>query len=741
MKKLLIFCLAFAISSTLLAQNFQFKAKTNIPVYNFSGDSLLNPFAGGMWAPQFFQMDLNKDGLQDLVVYNRSTDALNTYLKINKNGSYFFQYAPEYEFAFPQMKDWFFLKDYNADGRADIFTSANGGVKVFNQAAGNPLQFAKKTDLILADYGFGLITNAYTYNPDIHGFNDVDDDGDIDIISFKFNYSTMMYYESLSMDSFGIPDSLNYFVNSHCWGRVAESLVGDEIVLGLNSNCLKDSFTNHLPQKAEHVGSTILVFDPNKDQKKDLLIGDVSFKNMFHLQNISSGTLDSIVLVDTIFPSYDKPVDLLFPAAFEVDFNEDGRQDLFVATNDWLDAEPEKQLSLYENYGNGPIDSFRFIQDNFLLDEAIDYGYFSAPTTFDYDGDGDEDLILATMNKQQKGILKLFENQGTNTNPEYHLIDTNYLFLTSNGYFFPIPAFGDLDGDGDKDLLLGNELGTLIFYENIANPGNAPRLVFRNNNFQNIDVGANSAPEIHDINGDGLMDLVIGEYKGQLHYFENQGSMTNPSFPQETNPDWGEIRINEFFSGYASPEIIDLNQNGLYDLIVGSESGIVYFYPDVELNPLDSFVASQNNFYEPMYNQAHDKDFGTLAIPCILQLNGDSLLDLIVGTYRGGLLAFEGQNFISTNVFNPELNNFLTLYPNPNRGMFILQFNDFISHPKDILRIYSMQGKLIDEVKMTGNAPTYTYKNTEISDGIYLLEYQSFKLQKSIKKKIVVVRQ
>ena len=72
-------------------------------------------------------------------------------------------------------------------------------------------------------------------------------------------------------------------------------------------------------------------------------------------------------------------------------------------------------------------------------------------------------------------------------------------------------TFGDVDGDGDSDMIVGHSEGSLIYFQNLAGVGNPCIFVLSQVNYQSIDVGDNAVPQLIDVNRDGKLDLLIGE--------------------------------------------------------------------------------------------------------------------------------------------------------------------------------------------------------------------------------------
>ena len=118
-------------------------------IFEENGIPFTAALSGGINAGQFSNVDLNLDGVMDLVVFDKSGNKLSPF--INDNGT--FVYAPNYRSNFPAMHDWALLTDYNCDGKNDIFTYSSGGMAVYLNTSNTELEFTQITSLVLSDYG------------------------------------------------------------------------------------------------------------------------------------------------------------------------------------------------------------------------------------------------------------------------------------------------------------------------------------------------------------------------------------------------------------------------------------------------------------------------------------------------------------------------------------------------------------------------------------------------------------
>jgi hypothetical protein len=234
------------------------------------------------------------------------------------------------------------------------------------------------------------------------------------------------------------------------------------------------------------------------------------------------------------------------------------------------------------------------------------------------DGDDLPDLIIGNQFQflhpdtiRTYGRLYLYKNIGTLSAPAFQLVDTNFLGFASPNVMrtrpnFLYPAAGDVDGDGDLDLIVSLNDGRCFYFENQRTSGNAANLKFITDNFaglQNMGI-AMPAPIFYDLNKDGHQDLIVGASTGALWYFRNDGSGTGSTAFNLQNSFLGEVRVTEPLLGagsfgYASPLFVDVNHDGTDELLVGNARGGVFAYTlpaNPEFAPFDSLGLVGRNF-------------------------------------------------------------------------------------------------------------------------------------------------
>ena len=496
--KIIFFLVNVLYSSFLFSQGFpHYFQSNNLKVSDSLGKIYLFPFAGGLKFPVFANYDLNGDGCEDLLILDRADSRLLTFLNAGVPGKDSFVYRPQFEALFPEnISRYFYLKDYNSDGKPDLFTFAaewNSGIAVY-QNTGTLTQpvFKLVADQISAKYMSNPFeTPIYVSSADIPSFEDIDHDGDLDMISFDVytgGRDYVKYYRNMSEEYYGNNDSLKFVEADGCWGKFYEGDSSNSLTLRSSCPDIMVQIMSVIPRR--HSGSTSLLLDYDADGDFDLLLGDVSFPSITLLINGKSEyswRKDSMISQTHNFPVNTKAVSIRnMPAMFYIDVNNDGKRDLILSPMDEsiIDTfENLNQVWLYINKGKDNAPDFEYKKNNFLQDEMVNPGGKTAPAFFDYDNDGDPDLFVATSGNYAKTGNKhdrivLYENIGTASHPYFKLKNDDYLGLSKRGYKEISPAFGDVDGDGDRDLIIGNGNGRLSWYKNIASSGQKAEFVF-----------------------------------------------------------------------------------------------------------------------------------------------------------------------------------------------------------------------------------------------------------------------
>ena len=235
-----------------------------------------------------------------------------------------------------------------------------------------------------------------------------------------------------------------------------------------------------------------------------------------------------------------------------IDLDNDGDYDLLASYSGFYqnyiygsytyDQSAHTVFKYYENIGNPSIPLFAAQQTNpfgLELDSVI-----GISDVVDIDGDGDYDVIssIAVFGNQgyiQNQDMGFIENIGTSNNPQFSNPQVNLIGITFPTSYYPVmPSFGDIDGDGDYDLLTtpyddnGNSEYKFLYQQNKGSSTNAIMSLQAQNPFglspDTSYAGIIINSEIVDLDGDGDMDIVTsGFYGDNFLFFENNNSSTS----------------------------------------------------------------------------------------------------------------------------------------------------------------------------------------------------------------------
>lgn len=623
----------------------------DIPVQK-AGVPLAMPWAGGLEAPQFAPIDLDQDGILDLFLFDRSGNKPIFLLNTGTTEQPVYRPTRDYDqvYPFPLLHDWALLRDYNCDGKPDIFAYTNGAFGVYrNTSDASGLSFELAFEMVGSNYVPTISPNLYVSNVDLPGIADIDGDGDLDVLTYSIWGNLVEYHKNLSMELYGHCDSLVYEVRSRCWGDFQFSVGGSGVTLNLP--CPYNVPNPELPldenglltgdaEGRAHSGNTILPLDLNGDGLTDLILGDFETPHLKALINGGSAGHALMVSVDSLFPTGHPAHFREFLAAFHIDIDGDGKRDLVVAPNITVQAENTQGIWYYRNTGTDAAPTFEFERNDLFQGDMLDFGTGARPVLFDHNGDGLMDLVVANdgyfepVNGTYRGSLALLENVGTSEEPAFHLVTTDYAGLAGKGLGESLhPTFGDVNGDGRPDMIVGDLAGNMRLF---LNTGSGPVAQFQGTGTVLtldqggvIDVGANATPQLFDLDSDGLLDLVVGERNGNLNLYRNTGTTGSPQWHLETE-NLGGVSVNEYWStiGYSVPFLYK-DANDEIILLCGSEVGGLHRYDGITGN-LDGTW----NLVDSIHYGLRE---GLRTGAVLYDFQGTGRFNLVVGNLSGGL--------------------------------------------------------------------------------------------------------
>lgn len=689
-------------------------------------------WTGGVNQPQIAMADLNRDGRNDIVLYEEYI-GLKTLIA---TGSGTYKYDSKYEGSFPEIYGYIKLIDLNGDNIQDLIHRSFAGVGVsYGYYNNNQLHFRYYKDLYYLG-GSGL-TNAYVAPQSIPGMDDIDGDGDIDIIAYDVWGSTITMYQNCTKEDNLPADSIKICLKDWCWGRTIQNYERKQI---MGYSCPWSVPTckgcGGSGAKGTHGSNTLLLIDMDNDGDLDWFNGNESFSDIQYFVNgRTQFGVDSAIAEDTIWSSNSVAMEVpIFPGAYALNIDHDGDRDLlFTPMN--RQSSNYNSIVLYENTGTESGKNFVYKTNTYLVDRMIDMGQGSYPVFYDYDKDGKKDLFVGSEGFYQHPAnynrSKIAYYKNTTTSPgnySFQLQTNDFMGLWSKDYKGASLAIGDLDNDTLDDLIIGHIDGTFSFYKNTAASNSVTPVwtlvsdtLMDLSTFSIMDVGDYATPAIYDINGDGKNDLISGNQFGALVYFRNYSSVPGTIGLTKETDTLGGIKLNSPVDpySYTAPYVGPTDNSGKDFLVIGTNWGSIYRY--------DGLKSGANPVKYTMIDSAYSfiSDHKRVA-PAFANLDADNdnLHEMVLGNVLGGLVFYK-QDFKVGITDKIAGNKDVTIYPNPADKILNINWNNDFNDGGVSVRLISVTGQVMVEQVYDADQLSCSLDVSSLSAGVYYCIVQS----------------
>lgn len=542
--------------------------------------SLPIPWGGGLNTPLLQMADLSGDRQQELIALDRSSQSILVF-RWQENR---WQAEQELGCLLPaNLSNWFIMQDYDGDGRKDIFTFTPAGIRVFRNTASK--EEAAVWEAVSEGLNYQSINgpvNLLVNSSDVPAITDVDGDGDLDILAYDpSGGGGLEYYQNRSVEETGSPGLAPFVKESRRWGGLSECACG--VFAFNNQPCSSKREGSRLLHTG---GKSLLLYDVDKDGDLDLLNGFEECTELYYLENSGSNVAPRFESVQTTLPGADEKVHMAFPAAFVL--QNPSQEEALLAVSSQLNRNKfredfSRSIWLYTESGSGSEAPTYTLQTRaFLQEDMLDVGEAAIPAFMDVDADGDLDMLLGSYGKPAEegfyGSLWLYENVGTEEEPAFQLQTEDYLSLSNHRFIGLSPQFIDFNKDGKRDLLF------------IA-----------------------TEPE---------------RLQRRAYLLLNQGKTNEAA--RFLSEQLQEIPV--FLNSQEFPHFYDVSGDQLPDLLIGSFDGSLHYYlntgtaqsPSFELQTRSFLGLDLDNYRRPLIPSAGD-------------LSGNGKADLLLADGSGGL--------------------------------------------------------------------------------------------------------
>ncbi|WP_157470452.1 T9SS type A sorting domain-containing protein [Cyclobacterium amurskyense] len=704
-KSIYLFLLLIFVTTLVKAQ-YNFEFNTNMEVLDADGKSLPMAFAGGINAAQFQQFDSDNDGEEELVIWDINSGSIQVF---EKSGAAY-KFLPGGSYLFPEdVNAFLLLLDFDGDGKKDLFTGSPFGIKAYKnitpQDSSLPVWEVAQSFLRLEN-GSNLTANIL----DIPLIEDIDKDGDLDVLTFNFASGDFLeYYQNTSMERNGSPDIDQFKASQNHWGNFEFCGCG-EVSFGFTCGGapLSNARQNTDGLKVLHSGGhTLLYKDLDQDGVKDLLMGRDECNSLYFLPNTGTDEAPVFSTLSTNIPQYGQlPQFPIFHAGYVLE------DDLIVSSHSSATSFTYKidfAKALYRLSPNPDASPSLFLKDDML-----DFGENSRPFLVGNQNNGE--LYIGANAKVANEIqgriwaYELRDNQARPITDDY--LNISELNLTEPTY----QRFSTKDNQSyhivTGDYYENNVPEKKIFISNVTSPEDRSELNLPSMVLRGLD-------QVHFFHNQANNYLLLARQTGELILYSIK---INDGFE-------AELISNDFLGFSDNP--VDRNlavavRSGAKPLLMAiNQQGVLYAVEDF-LQKSERIQVSIKLRDKTFTETRFGKNTSITFVPKLL---GEGF-DLILGNRAGGLeYLMQTDNGGS----EPGSSTEILLFPNPTNGQ---EFRIAINKNAR-MNIYSPSGALIkkgiDLVKNQENL----FNSFGFPSGLYLLEIINDENERHYRKLIV----
>ncbi|MDO9552076.1 T9SS type A sorting domain-containing protein [Rhodonellum sp.] len=415
--------LIFLILTTFAFSQTAFELDQQVKV-TVAGKSLLMPFAGGINASQFQEMDVDNDGVEELIAWDINTRRVSVFKIVEDE----ITFLPEMSYYFPSDVNGFLvLADFDGDGKKDLFTSSTLGIKAYRNSTPTNGKFPvweSAQNFLRLDNGSNLQAN----NLDIPIIMDLDGDGDLDIATFNFASGDFLeFYLNTSVERKGVADIDGFAFPETRWGKFEFCGCGS-FSFGITCSGLPISRAMDFPenQRILHSGGhSILYSDFDGDGIRDLLMGQDQCNTLYFLVNKGTNAQPLFDEFSTELPGLGPlPEFPIFHTSYLF------QNQLLISSNSSAVAAQYQTDFANSIYQFSLGENTSLISTAFLQKEMLDLGENSRPF---FRGNSSNGEMIITANSLQNGQIvgkaSLFKVENEN----WSLQESDYLGLSNLG--------------------------------------------------------------------------------------------------------------------------------------------------------------------------------------------------------------------------------------------------------------------------------------------------------------------